>query len=84
MHLVDDETILRVQNNLMHSKNIRSLHGSWWFNIAMFILIVGIMIFFLRVQYTNTSQVLKAEATRKDISFQPLMWNNAVRNNIDM
>jgi hypothetical protein len=84
MHLVDDETLLRVQNNLMHSKNIRSLHGSWWFNIAMLIMIAGIMVFFLMTQYSTTSHVIRAKETRKDIPFQPLVWNNAIRNNIDM
>jgi cytochrome c biogenesis protein ResB len=70
MHLVDDGTLLRVQNNLIQSKNIQNLHGSWWFNALMLILVVAIFLFFLSNQYTSTKYIIEAEATRKDIPFK--------------
>jgi len=84
MRLVDDGTLMRVQNNLLHSKNIHNLHGSWWFNVLMFLLVAGIFIFFLQTQYTSTKYIIEAEATRKDIPFKENSFNNAVRNRIDM
>lgn len=84
MRLVDDGTLLRVQNNLLQSKNIQNLHGSWWFNVLMFLLIAAIFIFFLSTQYTSTKYIIEAEATRKDIPFKENSFNNAVRNRIDM
>jgi cytochrome c biogenesis protein ResB len=84
MHLVDDGTLLRVQNNLIQSKNIQNLHGSWWFNALMLILVVGIFLFFLSNQYTSTKYIIEAEATRKDIPFKENSFHNAVRNRIDM
>jgi hypothetical protein len=84
MRLVDDSTLLRVQNNLLQSKNIQNLHGSWWFNVLMFLLVAAIFIFFLSTQYTSTKYIIEAEATRKDIPFKENSFNNAVRNRIDM
>jgi len=84
MHLVDDGTLLRVQNNLIQSKNIQNLHGSWWFNALMLILVVAIFLFFLSNQYTSTKYIIEAEATRKDIPFKENSFHNAVRNRIDM
>jgi hypothetical protein len=84
MRLVDDGTLLRVQNNLLQSKNIQNLHGSWWFNVLMFFLVAGIFIFFLSTQYTSTKYIIEAEATRKDIPFKENSFHNAVRNRIDM
>ena len=84
MRLVDDGTLLRVQNNLLQSKNIQNLHGSWWFNVLVFLLVSGIFVFFLSTQYTSTKYIIEAEATRRDIPFKENSFNNAVRNRIDM
>jgi len=85
MHdLVDEFTLLRVRNNLLQSKNIQNLHGSWWFNIAMLIVISAVMVFFLMTQYSSTKEVIQAKESRKDIPRQELTWNNAVRNHIDL
>lgn len=84
MHLVDDGTLMRVQNNLLHSKNVQNLHGSWWFNIMMFVLMVVVFVYFLMNQYTSTSHILQAEATKMDIPYQPNTFNNAVRNRIEL
>jgi len=82
--LVDESTLLRVRNNLLQSKAIQNLHGSWWFNVGILLLIGSIMTTFLYTQYTSTSFVLKAKESRKDIPRQELTWNNSVRNHIDL
>jgi hypothetical protein len=84
MRLVDDGTLLRVQNNLLHSKNIQNLHGSVWFNVIIFILVVAVFTFFLTTQYKSTKYIIEAEATRKDIPFKENSFNNAVRNRIEL
>jgi hypothetical protein len=85
MHdLVDESTLLRIRNNLLQSKAIQNLHGSWWFNVAILLAITAIMAAFLYSQYTSTSFILKAKESRKDIPVQELTWNNSVRNHIDL
>jgi len=84
MRLVDDGTLMRVQNNLIQSKTIQNLHGSWWFNALMFVLMIAVFLYFLMNQYTSTKYVIEAEATKKDIPFQPNTFNNAVRNHIEL
>ena len=84
MHLVDDGTLMRIQNNLLQSKNIHNLHGSWWFNALMLILVATVFIVFLMNQYTTTKYVTEAKETRKDIPLKEFSFNNVVRNRIDM
>jgi hypothetical protein len=85
MKLVDDLTLRRIQNNLLESREIQNLHGSWWFNALMVLFIAGIMGAFLYFQYTSTSYILKAEETRKDIPQEGFAWNNpGIRNAIDL
>jgi hypothetical protein len=85
MHdLVDESTLLRIRNNLLQSKAIQNLHGSWWFNVAILMAITAIMVTFLYSQYTSTSFILQAKESRKDIPRQELTWNNSVRNHIDL
>lgn len=85
MHdLVDESTLLRIRNNLLQSKAIQNLHGSWWFNVALLVCVVAIMAVFLYTQYTSTSFILKAKESRKDIPKQELTWNNSVRNHIEL
>ena len=85
MHdLVDESTLLRIRNNLLQSKAIQNLHGSWWFNAAMLVCISAVMLAFLYTQYTSTSFILKSKESRKDIPRQELTWNNSVRNHIEL
>jgi len=85
MKLVDDLTLRRIQNNLLESREIQNLHGSWWFNALMMLFITSIAVAFMYFQYTSTSYILKAEETRKDIPMQGFAWNNpAIRNAIDL
>jgi K+ transporter len=82
--LVDESTLLRIRNNLLQSKAIQNLHGSWWFNVGIILVIAAVMVTFLYTQYTSTSFVLQAKESRKDIPRQELTWNNSVRNHIDL
>lgn len=85
MKLVDDFTLTRIQNNLLQSREIQNLHGSWWFNISMGLVLIGIAIAFMYFQYTSTSHVLQAESTRKNIPMTGFAWNNpGIRNAIDL
>ena len=84
MHLVDDGTLMRVQNNLIQSKNIQNLHGSWWFNLLVLGILITVFVYFLMNQYASTKYVIEAEATKIDIPFQPNTFNNAVRNRIEL
>jgi cytochrome c biogenesis protein ResB len=85
MKLVDDFTLKRIQNNLLESRELQSLHGSWWFNGCMLFFIASIFICFMYFQYTSTSRVLKAEETRKNIPVTGFAWNNpGIRNAIDL
>ena len=84
MHLVDDGTLMRVQNNLLQSKNIQNLHGSWWFNLLVLGILITVFVYFLMNQYASTKYVIEAEATKIDIPFQPNTFNNAVRNRIEL
>jgi hypothetical protein len=85
MKLVDDTTLLRIQNNLLESREIQNLHGSWWFNAFMLLCIVAIAVAFMYFQYTSTSYILKSEETRKDIPREGFAWNNpGIRNAIEL
>jgi hypothetical protein len=85
MKLVDDLTLRRIQNNLLESREIQNLHGSWWFNLLMLAFILSISVAFMYFQYNSTSYILKAEETRKDIPREGFVWNNpAIRNAIDL
>lgn len=82
---MDDFTLKRIQNNLLESREIQNLHGSWWFNFLMFVFIAGIFVSFMYFQYVSTSQVLKSEETRKNIPMTEFAWNNSgIRNAIDL
>ena len=83
-NLVDNTLMSRVQNNLAESRKIRVGYGATWFNILIFIVIVGLALSFLVAQYYSTKLVLQAKESRKDIPRQELFWNNSVRNSIEM
>lgn len=85
MKLVEEGTLSRIQNNLLESRQIRDIYGSWWFNIFMLLFVVFIVIAFMYSQFVSTRKVLESEATRKDIPIEGFAWNNhRIRNAIDM
>jgi hypothetical protein len=84
MKLIDESALYRIQNNLAESRHVRSWYGAAWFNTFMLITIVGIMVSFLYFQYYATREVLHSESTRKNIPPTDFIWNNSIRNNIDL
>jgi hypothetical protein len=73
-HLVKDN-VERIENNLLWVKSVRASIVSWWFNVVIFIVVVGSFGYFLYASYgTAPSEELQK------IAFEPTLWNNAVRN----
>ena len=73
-HLVQ-QSISGIENNLLWVKSLRDSIFAWWFNIILFVLVVGSFAYFLYASYgTATPEQLQK------IPFEPRTWNNAVRN----
>jgi len=73
-HLVKDTTN-EIENNLLWVRSIRDSVFSWWFNIAILVVVVGSFAYFMYASY-GTGTPLELQK----IPFEPRMWNNAVRN----
>ena len=74
LHLVQD-SVGRIEDNLLWVKQVRDRIVAWWFNVILLVLVVGSFAFFL---YTNHGTATPDELAK--IPFEPRMWNNAVRN----
>ena len=73
-HLVKDN-VERIENNLLWVKSVRASIVSWWFNVIIFVIVIGSFGYFLYASYgTGTPPELQK------IPFEPRTWNNAVRN----
>jgi len=73
-HLVKDN-VSQIENNLLWVKSVKDSVISWWFNIILFVLVVGSFGYFL---YSSHGTAPPEEL--KKIEFEPRLWNNAVRN----
>lgn len=74
LHLVEN-TMNSIENNLLWVKHVRDSIFAWWFNVIIFIIVIGSFGYFLWAGYgTVESDELKA------VKFEPRLWNNAVRN----
>ena len=71
-HLVQ-ESMPRIENNLLWVKSVRDSIFAWWFNLSLLVLVVGSFSFFLYSGYGMVEE-------EKKIPFEPRLWNNAVRN----
>ena len=71
-HLVE-QSLSRIENNLLWVKSIREGIFAWWFNLIIFVIVIGSFGFFLYTGYGKVEEVQKIE-------FVPRTWNNAVRN----
>jgi len=74
LHLVEGVSA-KIENNLIWVKSIRDNIFSWWFNLTIFVIVIGSFGYFLYASYgTAVPDELKS------IPFEPRTWNNAVRN----
>jgi hypothetical protein len=73
-HLVQ-ESISRIENNLLWVKSVRDSIFAWWLNVGLLVLVVGSFAFFL---YNGYGTAIPEE--HQKIPFEPRTWNNAVRN----
>jgi large-conductance mechanosensitive channel len=80
-HLVDNSIINRIQVNLAESRQIRMGYGAFWFNTIIFLGVVGISLLFMVSQYHSSKQVLQPV---KNIPKTELIWNNSIRNSIEL
>lgn len=79
-HLVDSSIVSRIQVNLAESRFIRNSYGALWFNTLMFLLVIGGVLTFLVVQYHHAKPVVQPV----NIPKQEYIWNNSIRNNIEI
>jgi hypothetical protein len=79
-HLVDSSLVNRIQVNLAESRQIRTGHGALWFNILMFLTVIGGALTFLAVQYHHSKLVVQPMVIQK----RELIWNNSIRNSIEL
>ena len=73
-HLVQ-QSISRIENNLLWVKSVRDSIFAWWFNIILLVVVVGSFGYFL---YSSHGTAPNEELQK--IPFEPRTWNNAVRN----
>lgn len=73
-HLVE-ESMARIENNLLWVKSVRDSIFAWWFNVGLLVIVVGSFAFFL---YSGYGTAVPEE--NQKIPFEPRTWNNAVRN----
>jgi len=73
-HLVQ-ESLSRIENNLLWVKSVRDSIFAWWFNIILLLVVVGSFLYFL---YASHGSGVPQEYQK--IEFEPRTWNNAVRN----
>ena len=74
LHLVQD-SVSRIEDNLLWVKHVRDKLASWWFNAIVLVTVVGSFGFFL---YSSYGTAVPDELAK--IPFEPRTWNNAVRN----
>ena len=73
-HLVED-VMQRVEDNLIWVKTVRDGIFAWWLNAVVLVVVVGSFIMFLYFSYGSAPPT-----ELQQIPFEPLTWNNAVRN----
>ena len=71
-HLVED-TMGRIEGNLIESGRVRDSWFSMWFNIIALIVVVGGFIVFLYSSHGT-------QVEKDNVEFKPVSWLNAVRN----
>lgn len=70
----------RIEINLAESRNIQSKHGNLWFNILSLLIVIGSACAFMFAQYKSSKTIVQPVNIQKT----ELIWNNSIRNSIDM
>lgn len=73
-HLIIDVKSV-IEDKLIGTKRLQDSLFSWWFNIALLILVVGSFGYFLYSSYDTTPP-----KENTSIKFESRTWNNAARN----
>jgi hypothetical protein len=73
-HLVKDN-VSGIENNLIWAKSFRDSIFSWWFNVIIFVIVIGLSILGLAISYGS-----EKPPEIKQIPFKPNTWHNAVKN----
>jgi len=73
-HLVQDNVPV-IENNLIWAKSFRDSIFSWWFNVFVFSIVIGMSAVGLYISYGKP-----AEKKPDNIPFKPNTWHNAVKN----
>jgi hypothetical protein len=73
-HLVKDN-VSGIENNLIWAKSFRDSIFSWWFNVTIFVIVIGLSMLGLVISYGS-----EKPPEIKQIPFKPNMWHNAVKN----
>ena len=55
-HLVE-QSLSRIENNLLWVKSVRESIFAWWFNLIIFVIVIGSFSFFLYTGKPNLRQV---------------------------
>lgn len=73
-HLIKDN-VSSIENNLLGAKYFAEKVFAWWFNVVLFVVILGSFGYFLWSGYGQ-----QPPEELKKIAFEPRTWNNAVKN----
>ena len=84
MALVDSNILARLENNLLQSRSIRDGYAALWVNVGIVVIILSLIGVFLYVQYNTTRQLQSEQATIKNIPQTQFVWNNSIRNSIEL
>lgn len=72
--------VSRIQHNLAESRSIRTGYGNVMFNLLIVVIIVGGALTFLVVQYHHAKNIVQPV----DIPKREYIWNNTIRNSIEL
>ena len=70
----------RIEMNLAESRNLKMNHGNLWFNVLCFLIVIGSALTFMITQYHSAKMIIQPV----NIPKTDLIWNNSIRNRLDM
>ena len=69
------DNVSSIENNLIWAKSFRDSIFSWWFNVTIFAIVIGLSVLGLVISYNS-----EKPPEIKQIPFKPNTWHNAVKN----